>query len=132
VQTSRRRATSFASFVSFRSEFLVVAEPKSNTPRIHIVFVVAVGVVVMLLHSRPAHILASLFLYKQWSSGGAAAATAAAAAEEVEAQQRGRGGRRKELMLGRAGMGPRKGLGVAGLVLVAAQSPKIYSTRIVY
>jgi len=81
----------------------------------------------MLLHSRPAHILASLFLYKQWSSGGAAAA-----AEEVEAQQRGRGGRRKELMLGRAGMGPRKGLGVAGLVLVAAQSPKIYSTRIVY
>lgn len=127
MQTSRRRATSFASFVSFRSEFLVVAEPKSNTPRIHIVFVVAVGVVVMLLHSRPAHILASLFLYKQWSSGGAAAA-----AEEVEAQQRGRGGRRKELMLGRAGMGPRKGLGVAGLVLVAAQSPKIYSTRIVY
>lgn len=87
----------------------------------------------MLLHSRPAHILASLFLYKQWSSGEAAAATAAAAAEEeVEAQQRGRGGRWKELMLGRAGMGPRKGLGVAGLVLVAAQSPKIYSTRIVY
>lgn len=127
MQTSRRRATSFASFVSFRSKFLVVAEPKSNTPRIHIVFVVAVGVVVMLLHSRPAHILASLFLYKQWSSGGAAAA-----AEEVEAQQRGRGGRWKELMLGRAGMGPRKGLGVAGLVLVAAQSPKIYSTRIVY
>ncbi|EDW44897.1 GM15139 [Drosophila sechellia] len=42
-------------------------------------------------------VLASLFLYKQWSSGGAEAA-AAAAAEEVEAQQRGRGGRWKELI----------------------------------
>jgi len=47
-----------------------------------------------------------------------------AAAEEVEAQKQGWGELWKELMLGWAGngWGPRKGLGVAGLLLVATQS----------